>query len=367
MKIGILTFHCAHNYGAVLQAYAMQEFLKTEGHDVQIINYRPKYLTRAHSVFEYRFYKSRSVAGKIKYILKFPFIFIGRSLRHYQFNQFITSSLHLTPEVYSETGKIDAGFDVYLFGSDQIWNMNITDGIDPVFFGQFAAKAGARKIAYAASMEEVPSFMDGERKALFADYMKSFYSISVREDTVRAFLQPLTKMKVHTVLDPALLVNPDIWDQLAEMPNVNNKYVLVYQVRCSKYAVSLAHNLAKQIGGIVIQLSAAVYPGYVKNRHQYASVEQFVGWFKYAAYIVTTSFHGTAFSVIFNKPFYTIQFGDSTDNRSKNLLQSLKLENKMVPENATVSLSAINYLNANDLLDTYRFHSAEFLHQSFAS
>ena len=151
MKIGILTFHCAHNYGAVLQCYATQEFLRGKGYDVEVINYRPYYLLHPYQLFNYRRVLCKNPIRLIKKFIQELLLFPVRYKRWRAFEGFINEQLQLGSVV---TNKLPIDCDVYLIGSDQVWNPKITNGFDDVYFAQFPfAKAKKRYVAYAASME----------------------------------------------------------------------------------------------------------------------------------------------------------------------------------------------------------------------
>ena len=148
MKIGILTFHCAHNYGAVLQCYALQEVLKGMGHTVEVMDYRPSYLKAPYDIVSFRRIQSRNpirlMKGMISEFLSLP----ERIIRHKGFDRFIKEQLCLSAP------GIPSDCDAYVMGSDQIWNPGITQGFDGVYFGYLPFPKGHRSyIAYAASME----------------------------------------------------------------------------------------------------------------------------------------------------------------------------------------------------------------------
>ena len=133
MKIGILTFHCAHNFGAVLQTYALQEILKTMGHEVFIIDYRPKYIVDVYKIFNIRRFISKSPITSLKKTLNEILNFRNRIFCYYKFNRFIKSYINLSHE-----RTVSNIYDAYIIGSDQVWNPDITGGVfDKVFFAEF--------------------------------------------------------------------------------------------------------------------------------------------------------------------------------------------------------------------------------------
>ncbi|MBP3303102.1 MAG: polysaccharide pyruvyl transferase family protein [Opitutales bacterium] len=334
MKIGILTFHCAHNYGAVLQAYGLQEYLKSCGHEVEIIDYRPTYLTNAYEAFPLPDLRKISLLRKCKrlayWCATLPWrlrAFPVRVRRRRGFEKFIGEKLNLSLERFKEGGRVPAEkYDVIFFGSDQIWSPNHTHGADSVFFGDFLSPAGTRKIAYAASAGAASETL-GENEFV-VNALKNFDAISVRESNLAASLQPHTDLKIETVLDPTLLADKSVWEKLADPPKTQKKYVLVYQVSYNPEADRIAKELAAQIGAEVI----SVWAGYSLrgNMLKTETPEQFVGWFKNAACVVSTSFHGTAFGLIFEKPLYYVGRGSAAENRPKQILGALGLMNRYI-------------------------------------
>lgn len=359
MKIGILTFHCAHNYGAVLQTYALQEKLKELGQDVYIIDYRPDYLIDPYKIFNIKKLSFKNPSKSIKYILITCLTFRRRILRHVAFNRFITNRLKLSKKKLKAIPPI---FDTYIFGSDQIWNTKITNGFDKIFFGYFETKNDVRKIVYAASMRE--SELDANENDYIKNALNNFHEISLRENNLIHLIQPLTNKTIKNVLDPTLIINRSLWDKIAVKPKLRKRYVLVYQVSINSQTLRIANEIAKQIDGVVIQLSAWLSLKQFNIQQQCASPEEFIGWIKYAECIVTTSFHGTAFSIIFNRPFYTIKLNNSLDSRSESLLKKLELENRLISPESQVQITNIDYNVANKYLEDLKNYSVDYLYNS---
>ncbi len=358
MKIGILTFHCAHNYGAVLQCYALQETLKQMGHDVEVIDYRPEYLLAPYRRFDVHRFISRNPLKMAKKCVTEIVLANKRIIRYDSFNRFITKELRLSEK--TEGKSIPQKYDVYVMGSDQIWNPKITNGFDPVYFGDFGfPKDNKKYVAYAASMGATS--LEDDAKAFYMKALKSFDSVSVREIQLAALLQPLTDKKVEIVLDPTLLVDRNLWSGITKTHRIKEKYVLVYQVRYDSNTLRIAYDIAKEIGAVVVEITAFFNPRLKKNRLQCASPEEFIGWIGNASCVVTTSFHGTAFSVIFNKPFYCIALGDNGDSRSASLLKNIGLEDRMINKNDSPGFSGINYDHPNAKLSLLKEKSKEYL------
>jgi len=347
MKIGILTFHCAHNYGAVLQAYGLQEFLKTLGHEVEIIDYRPKYLTQPYRAFPTPKLEGASVPRKVWRIYRW-LKNLPRNLINYPaqkkrcrgFEKFISKKLNLSAEPFSQGRHVPVeNYDAIIFGSDQIWSPGITSN-DTVFLGDFPTPAGTLKIAYAASAGGFAETLGDN--PLYANSLKNFDAISVRESNLGKSLQAHTNLKIETVLDPTLLAPREVWEKLAKTPQaMPKKYVLVYQVSYKPEADKLAAEIAEKMGAEVV----SIFAGYVlkSGMRKTETPEEFVGWFKNAAAVVTTSFHGTAFSLIFKKSFYFVGDGDAGENRPRQILSALGLLDRYVPVSEKPEFSEVNY------------------------
>ncbi len=358
MKIGILTFHCAHNYGAVLQAYALQEYLKTcdGGNEVELIDYRPWWLTRPYEVFPLPrlcdvplLRKIWRVARWCRWLPRHLMEISPRGKRSCGFEKFISEKMHLSRERFGEEEGVPATvaerYDAIFLGSDQIWNPAITHGCDAAFLGNFPVPAGTLKIAYAASAGSASGTIGDN--PVFASALKNFDAISVREKVLEEALQTKTELKVETVLDPTLLVDKSVWDAIAvEPPKTQKKYVLLYQVSFAKAAPKIARELAVQIGAEIVEIKPGAV-SFSRNIKNAETPEQFVGWFKNAACVVTTSFHGTAFALINEKPLYYVGNGTLTEIRPRQILRALGLEHRVISDGKTPAFSEIDYAKVN--------------------
>lgn len=356
MKIGILTFHCAHNYGAVLQCYATQEFLRSKGHEVEIINYRPEYLLSPYRLFDEGYITRGGFKRLLKNIVQESIIFPTRYTRWKVFQRFINKRLSLS-KPFSNLSSVPNTYDAYIIGSDQVWNPNITCGFDEVYFCNFPFQKGNKRyITYAASMESKALSVDD--KKFYAERLKNFDAISVREKNLQELLSPYTENSIQHVLDPTLMVPPNVWDKIITSSPCKEKYVLVYQVMHDENTLRIANEIANQLGIGVLVVGAGVS---FYNRYDYngASPEEFVSLVKNAACVVTTSFHGTSFSVILNRPFYTLTQGWNT--RSSSLLEKLGLQDRMISPTATPLFSEIDYSDVNRKLNILRQESQDFL------
>lgn len=357
MKIGILTFHRAHNYGAVLQAYALQEYIKSLGYDVEIIDYRAVEICRAHDLFKTKDFLARSITGKILHLFTFIFFIRKRIIRNLNFNKFI-NSLHLSKCVYGEKTINIKGYEYIFFGSDQIWNPSIFKGFNRIYTGQFE-KGKSIFITYAASAGMTSKLDD--LKCEFNELIGNFDYVSVREKSLQMYIQSLKNEKVEIVLDPIFLLNIKELNKILIEPIHTKPYVLIYQVKRDNRVNILAEKIASENNWDVVEVTCEVLTKSKFYTNQTAHPLEFVGLIKSAEFIVTTSFHGTSFAILLNKPFYSIMFNTSNDERSKSLLDALSLNERALVIGDYKSYTSIDYTNINLRLDELTNKSQSFI------
>ena len=357
MKIGILTFHCAHNYGAVLQCYATQEFLRSKGYEVEVINYRPEYLLKPYRLFDKEIFANKNPIQILKILIVQLLMFYNKYKRFVGFERFIKRRLNIGKTVSKAT--LSSDYDAYIIGSDQVWKLGLTS-FDTVYFADFPFLKGEKKyISYAASMEA--KTLGTNQEIFFKKALSNFDSLSVREDVLQQLLQPLTNKHISQVLDPVLMAPSQIWNNFSSDKVGVEKYVVVYQVCYYPDTLRIAHHIATQIEAKVKVLVAGSVFRPIEDTNQTATPEDFVDIIRNAACVVTTSFHGTAFSVVFNRPFYTIKIKDGGDTRSRSLLTSLGLEGRMLNVEDSPIFTEIDFSTVNKKMEYLRSNSQEFL------
>ncbi len=326
MKIGILTYHCAHNYGAVLQCYALQEYLKSLGHEVCVIDYQPSYLK--YGLFIWYNWLSLNPVKCVKKIIKQLRSFKLQYKRGKAFESFIHRRLNVKP---INLQSIQNDIDCFVFGSDQIWRKN-NNQFDPIYFGEFKAAKGRKLISYAASMG-LDKLSETEKEQI-SKWLEHFSIITVRETSLKQLLSPITDKKIEVVADPTFLLNQQRWMKIAKSPNINKPYILIYQVISNPLADKIAQIAAKELKAEIIEIASKVDDNKKNHRTVYAaSPEDFLGWIMNARFMVTTSFHGTAFSIIFNKAFVSIKQNRPSDLRIESILHEFQLTNRFIDIN----------------------------------
>lgn len=324
MNIGIITFHRARNYGAVLQAYALMTYINKNFDDVkaEIIDYRCKYIED--------FYKPIiRKNGPKNFII--DVLSKNRIVkRNNCFQEFVDNFLNVTSSC-DETNVQNLRLDRYIAGSDMIWHWHTTeDGeyFDDAYFLNFVAD-DSKKFSYAASFgtEDLPEkYLEHYRKVL-----SGFNAISVREKSGVDLIKNLTGKDAKCNIDPTLLFEGDEWRKIAVKPS-ERKYVLLYEVgEISQELRNAADRIAAQKGCKVITLFSEFRPlQYVRTKNGIFgfSPREFLGWIDNAEYVLTNSFHGTAFSIIFHKQFLSEINTWSKNNRSLELMKTVGLESR---------------------------------------
>lgn len=334
MKIGILTFHRAHNYGAVLQCYALQEILRRRGHDVRVIDYRQPWIEEFYKLISIRMLRdSGGLSGAFAYLKKNAKKFLLAPCRSLNFRRFRDAYLDMTAPC---DAAIPQDFDCYVIGSDQLWSLHCLGGkTDLVYMGKFDRSGGSRVVGYAisADMKSIQT-IESDLK----EWTDSFDELSMREAEVADKVSEITGRRCDVCLDPTLLTDADIWNPVLDERWKDRNYVLVYEVRWEKKNKGLlrrkAEELAAKIGEgcEVIDLSAVKY-----------SVRDFVSLFRYARYVLTTSFHGTVFSILFETPFYAFPLWNGYDLRYVELLSSIGAEDRLVDPCAALEPVAMDF------------------------
>lgn len=354
MKLGILTFHSAHNYGATLQAYGLYKYLEQQGHETYVIDYRPDYITNSYLKDGCRQWLSRNVVLCIKRLL---YYIRYRKIRHKRwegFNQFINSRFNFYP--YSQNDAFSY-FDAVFIGSDQVWSPYHTGGqYDPVMFGKgFKCKV----ISYAPSTSQAE--LNDEQKAKLRDLLQSVICISTREEKFKYLLMPLTGKSISVVVDPTLLAGRKVFDKMAAPVHRSKPYILVYEIKPHQEVYEKAQSLAKQLNADIVELTNGMLGYHRDTMDEAASPEMFLGYIKNAACVVTTSFHGTAFSLLFHTSFYVVQQGNDADIRMESLLGFLNLKNRFIKMSDSPVFTAVDMDNADVALQALRETSQNFI------
>ncbi len=325
MRIGILTFHRAHNYGAVLQCYALQQYLISLGHDAYVIDYNKKELWAGYD-WRDKVYERQILKKTIKFPFRYFRYIWGRRkqiLRYYKFVFFQNHILRL-----SSIRSINRSpYDLILIGSDQVWNTNITMGLDPYYWGVFDRPSSTKVATYAASLRALWE----EKDYKFIHHaLQMLDGISVRESAVGQYVKNLfPDLMVSCVPDPVFLLPAHQWLSFAKIPAYKKPYAFFYQAERSEVVYNTACEISSKFGLPLIVLSADARARNSKECHS-ASPQEFIGWIQNADLVITSSFHALAFSIIFQKDFYAINLNKGKDERLNSILSLFGLEERLV-------------------------------------
>lgn len=345
MKIGIITFHSAHNYGAVLQAWSTQEYLRQQGHEVEMVNLRLPVIDSLYEIApreEVRFFGNKAInhlANRALFEARCVyshFVKPGKPEKYKKFENFINHKLLVTKEFrsYGELKKAKLHYDALIVGSDQVWNAVMMKGISPAYFLQFA-NADALRISYAASIgtEEIPQ----EYHLLFRRYLKDMDVISVREKKAQEEVQKLTDKPVEIAADPTFLLKREDFERLKCKSKISGKYIYVHNVhlkRVDEALNSVAEEISRRLDlPIVHNWKRKIFS---REAGQFSGgIEEFLGLVSEAEYVITNSFHCTVFAIIFQRSFITVPHFKHPD-RMRNLLESLGIPEHLIGSAALI-------------------------------
>ena len=374
MKIGLITFHFAYNYGAVLQAWAMQTYLESFGHEVQIIDYRPLYHTERYGVTRslsvtarnlYRMYPKqiiRIARGIIGTLIENILLYSTRKKKRDIFEGFINENLKITQQCHSmkDIENIADYFEILIAGSDQIWNTNLTNQtFDDAYFLQFGNPA-CKRIVYAASIgETLPVVCVEHIKRL--KYRLNAISCREVKDSISLQKYGLQDM-IFCVPDPTILLNSTLYYRLGIHKDKNFGYVLLYILTPNSLLEQEAEQIAKR-GKPVISISPIkINAKGVKINYPISPIS-FLSMISNADLILTNSFHGTSFSIIFKKKFIVGVHGKRNE-RLENLLSIVGLKERLVStvkELEAINHKPINYKAVTESLNKYRLNGKSFI------
>lgn len=349
MKIGILTLHRANNYGAALQCYALQCTLQSLGYDAWVIDYRQPDTERSYKPFQWNSIRQHILNPKLlcKDLTIRPLLAI---LRQIAYNRFRGKYFRTTQPV-RHAADMPQDFDVYLIGSDQLWSIQCLGyNIEPAYFGEFPHSQDSRVCSYAISSNIQSLETIGKDK--LGQYLKNFNILSVREETIAAYILQATGFKARIDIDPTLLVDSTVWESITPRRHrMKDKYVLMYFLlpEQKKYAAAFAAHLGLRL----IEVGKVAM-----------SPTDFLAYVKHATYIVGGSFHIAVFSIVFQKQFFIIKKNNGFDVRSASLLHNLHLENRMINAEDLLHVDARKPINFNAALTStknLRQQSTEYL------
>lgn len=388
MKIGLISINMYSkklNFACPLHTYAFQQFLKTNGIESTVIDYKPVYHNNFDLKHPYYYYKEKyeelSNSGKkdaatleklSEYAKKrdaYQNLFQEREIRYEKFRNFIDTRYIKTEERYdSDLLEIkDPGFDCYICVTDVIWKNEPGEGFDRGFFLASKAMENKRKIAYAASRGV--HFSDShESETEFLYNIEDIDYISVREESLKQYIEENTSKKATVVLDPVLLNDKSFYEGIAIKPKEERYILLYYVMEKATDTIRMAVNYAKENNIKIVELTDFPYPnrldhyeGIEKIYRYDIGIEEWLGYIMHAERIFTNSFHGTCFSILFEKNFFA---GKRHGDKVTNLLEQLGLSDRRVSTYAEIAEMGdreIDYTKVACRLNEKRGKSKQFI------
>lgn len=356
-KIGIITFHQAINYGAVLQAYALKEFCDELGYEAHIVNYAQSDIIEKPRPI-HQFFCSTNKKNATFKLVRSLMSYSGDKKRWRLFYQFRKKFLDESVLCTSKEDIVRLGYDIYIAGSDQIWNYKITENrFDPVFFAEI--DTDAKQVIYAASSQDIPFPLDMELK--FKDILGKMPSaVSIREKKLADYVCELTGIQYPVVLDPTLLAGRKILDKIPETDIPKQPYILIYQIDSNPASDISVKTLEKRFKCNVYTMTVPRL-GSIHGRKGIAGPEQFLSLLKGADFLVTNSFHGIAISLLYEKQFYVYENG-GVMTRIDGLLSQLGLLGRKIKMSTDIDRNdIIDYSLINICLEKLRIDSRHFM------
>lgn len=359
MKIGIVTHPLLNNYGGILQNYALQQTLKDLGHLPITIDYIPLPIS-----------KIRYALSLCKSILLYPFPAKRRNFypfpkgenRDWRFSTFINENITTTPIVHHYSKSLIQKFhlDALIVGSDQVWRAPFQKQCLYDMYLEFARHKKIKKIAYAASFGVDNWEYSHKQTKKCKGLIKYFNGISVREDSGIKLCELYLNVNAVGVSDPTLLLSPNDYCFICnKIPKDNSKFLIAYVLDMSTEKQKIIRHIANTLN-LEIRLFTA------EKQIKY-SIEEWLAMFRDASYVVTDSFHGSVFSILFNVKFYSLSNKGRGMSRLSSLFNRFDLTDRLIDETKGYPINIdkdINWNNVNIKIQEWRNKSIAFLQKN---
>lgn len=368
-KVGIITFHASHNCGSFLQSYALQKFLLNNKFEAEIINFSNKGQRELYKVT----FKNNSIKNIVRNIVLFPRRkMLNNTYSNYEL--FIHKNLHLSSKEFytlEELKNYSFDYDIFICGSDQIWNVTIAD-FDPAYFLSFTDKT---KIAYAPSFgaRKMTNYLTSLEIERYVDYLKCFSLLTIREKNGQKWLKEILDIDVPVVLDPTLLLERHEYECIEDSydKKIQDPYIFYYSPSYNPKINNLVKSISKKYGLKVVAWNPrSYYLKFMNFSNFYLPKKQnpgvYLSLIRDANMVITTSFHGTIFSTIYNKNFWVIKNGEmyGDDDRVKTLIEQLSIEERLISmefDDSFDYLSSFDYDMYNKNLAQLKNNSSKIL------
>lgn len=361
MNIKVITRHAPSNYGSLLQAMATIKVIEGLGHQCEIIDYRKKNEMGIKGILTSLENKPSWKNNWIKKYLYIALRYPEEKIASIRFEKMRSKYLKMTPRCYSLNDLKKLKADIFLTGSDQVWAPLLDNHIDKAYFLTFASSK-SRKISYAASFgrTDFTEAIIDEYKEMLAQYD----AITVREDSAVKLLHHWNIACKGQMLDPTLLLDSQQWNKYIEK-DIKGEYVLIYEIHNNPNLDDYAKHFAKHVGLPLIRVTPSLHQISRGGKMIFCpKLGTFLSYIKNARYIITDSFHGTAFAINFNKDFIEILPNNQTGSRNQSILQLTGLQNRIITDYKDFSLAnkKIDYISVNEIIKYERDKSINLLY-----
>lgn len=373
-RVAIISYntHSMHmNYGAALHSFAFQQYLMQQGQNSTIIDYES--ISNKHIKWPFLFPYNRitNIHSFIKHVLQWGLGGANNYNKYIKFKSFFKKHCICTKKCYTKKdlialSELEEQYDIFVCESDVIWKTYGASGFNDVFLLNIPCAKGKVKVAYSPSLGSKP--FTPEQVNIFKTAVSDFSAISVREKQGAEYLSKILEKKVEWVLDPTLLLKADDYGKILREPKETG-YLLVYNCMTDDtFMWKTAEKLGKEKGLKVIEISNFYHNKFRCNHSVFTNVgvEEWLGYFKNADYILCNAFHGLCFSVIFHKQFLIFE-RDASDYRMKNISTALGIEDHLIPWNNKKipnTIVDIDYKNVDEKLYELRQKSYNFISEN---
>lgn len=362
-KAAVITRHAVSNYGSVLQSYALQKAIYSLGYECEIIDYIREdehYKNIADTLVRKSSWNKNPITRLIYKAIQAPeYIYMGRAFEKYRNNLIKTTEIRYSS--LEELKNNPPNADIYCTGSDQVWGAIGKDETDGAYFLEFAPK-GKKKIAYAASFGKTD--INSGNLNRIKEWLDDYDYITVRENSAVELVNHLGVNGVSQVLDPTLLLNKNQWSELIKK-EIPGEYILLYQLHSNPEMDSYAKRFAKKSNMKLLRLTPLFHRLFKSGKAVYLpDISEFLSYIKNAKYVITDSFHATAFAINFNTPFIDILPGE-TKTRNQSILELTKLTCQILNDYNDFSFinKNIDFNYANEKISLQRKESMKLLKQ----
>lgn len=361
MKISYITLHYISNYGSVLQTYATQAIFERLGLESECVDYVRENCSRTLKKAKACLREIKPNAGVIYRYLFYAYYALSDIKCRMVFDSFVKKYIKLSKkyETYSELISNPPKADVYCTGSDQTWNLEYNGGVLPEYFLGYVPDGG-KKISFSASfgMDYIP---DGDVETI-KRLLSSYKYLSTREKSAAKLMKSLGYDDVKVVLDPTLVLNGDDWRALIKK-KIDGKYILVFSLYKNTKLYDVAEQLSAKYDLPIMRVSLSIKDIFKKNTLYIPPVNDWLAWIDGATCVVTDSFHGTAFSVNFEKNFFVV-YPEKYSTRLQSLLEMINCEDRVVDSQVDISKPDIDYSRVRKILEKERLNTVSFLKQA---